>query len=403
MTIKSIKAKEVLDSNKNKTIKVILKTSKGTFQSMVPSGTSTGKYEAKEIKASRAVINVNKKIAPKLIGLNPLNQEQIDKLMIKLDNTKNKSKLGANAILGVSMAVCRAGAAESNLPLHKYLRMLSGTAKTKLPIPMMLMIEGGKHIIKGSGKCTDFQEFMILPKAKTFKESFKKGKKVYKTLRKILRKNNYRVKLGHEGAYTPRLDNNEQAIGFIVEAIKQSGYSKKEITIAIDAAASEFYKNKTYNLEVEKKKLNNKQLLTFYKDLVKRYPITSIEDPFNQDDWTYHNKITKQLGKKINIVGDDLLVTNKARIKQAIKKKACNSLLLKINQIGTITETIKAANLAKKAKFNIIVSHRSGETTDSFISDLSLGISAKYIKAGSPSKKERLAKYNRLLKIEREI
>ena len=419
MTIKSIKAKEVLDSNNKPTIKVILKTSKGEFQAMVPSGTSTGKYEAHAIVASKAVNIVNKIIARKLIGLDPSNQSKIDNLLIKLDGTKNKSKLGANAILGVSMAICRAGAAKHNLPLYKYLQKLSGNKIIKLPIPMLLLIEGGKHISKNSEKNTelnsekntDIQEFMILPKAKSFKDSLKKGKKVYKELSIILRKNKYNTKLGLEGAYTPVLKSNELAIELIEQAIQKAGFTKNEITIAIDSAASEFYKNNLYYLEVEKTKLTKKQFLNYYINLVKTHNITSIEDPFDQDDWKSWQSLTKSLNKKlnnksnkkINIVGDDLLVTNIIRIKQAIKNKACNTLLLKINQIGTITESLEAYNLAKSAGFDIIVSHRSGETLDSFIADLSVGLNSEFIKIGSPSKPERLAKYNRLLKIEEEL
>ena len=399
MPIKEIKAKEVLNSRGKPTIEVILKTDKGKFKASVPSGASTGKYEALEIKVPKAINNINKKIAPSLINKDPTQQKKIDQIMLNLDNTKNKSNLGANAILAVSMAVCRAGAKQKNIPLYKHIQELSGIKKPKLPTPQVLLLEGGKHANNNS----DIQEFMIIPKAKNFKEAFQKSKKIYKTLKKILKKNKLRTTLGFEGAFHPNLKSNEKFFEIIIQAIKQAGLKpKKDIEIAIDSAASEFYKNKKYHLKIENKTLNQKKLSKLYKKLIKKYPIKSIEDPFDQDDWKSWSSFNSSL-KNIQVVGDDLLTTNPKKIQKAIKTKACNTLLLKINQIGTITESIKAHHLAKKAGWKIIVSHRSGETKDSFIADLAVGLAADQIKTGSPSKPERMAKYNRLLKIEKEI
>jgi len=399
MPIKEIKARKVMNSQRKPTIEVILKSDKGTFRASTPSGASTGKYEAKELNVKKAINNINKKIKPRLLGKDPTKQKEIDQIMIKLDNTKNKSKLGANAILAVSIAVCRAGAKQKNISLYKHIQELSENKKPKLPTPQLLLLEGGKHAKNSS----DIQEFMILPKAKTFREKFQKSKKIYNTLKKILRKNKLKTTLGFEGAFHPNLKSNEKFFEIITQSIKQTGLKpKKDIEIAIDAAASEFYKNKKYNLKIENKTLNQKTLSDFYKSLIKKYPIKSIEDPFDQDDWKSWSQFNSSI-KKIQIVGDDLLTTNPDRIKKAIKLKACNTLILKPNQIGTITESIKAYHLAKKAGWKIIVSHRSGETKDSFIADLAVGLATDQIKTGSPSKPERMSKYNRLLKIEKEM
>ncbi|MFH1358981.1 MAG: phosphopyruvate hydratase [archaeon] len=404
-----IKAKEVLDSRGNPTVEVEIKTNKGVFKASVPSGASTGKHEAHELRDNdksrysgkgvlKAVNNVNKIIAPRLEGKNPSKQEEIDNLMIKLDNTKNKSKLGANAILAVSMAVCRAGAAEKNIPLYKHIQQLSGNKKLILPTPMVLLVEGGKHATQSS----DLQEFMIMPKAKTFKQSLKKGTEVYNEVKNILKKQNQSTNIGFEGAFGVKVKKSKDIFELIIRAIKNAGYEPgKEINIAIDAAASEFYKNKKY--KIDSKILNSKDIINFYTNLVNKYPITSIEDPLDQDDWNTWTSLTKKLGNKIQVVGDDLLTTNPIRIKKAIKTKACNALLLKINQIGTITESIKAYKIAKKANYNVVVSHRSGETNDSFIADLVVGLGTGQIKTGAPSRPERLAKYNQLLRIEEEL
>ncbi len=412
MPIKSIKAKEVLDSRGNPTIKVNLLTNKGLFTAMVPSGASTGKYEALELRDKnlkrfngkgvlKAINNINKIIAPKLINKNPSQQKQIDNLMIKLDNTTNKSKLGANAILAISIAVCRAGATEKNIPLYKHIQKLSKTKKLKLPIPQLNIINGGRHArIKN-----DIQEHMIIPvKAKTFKQAIQMSKKTFQALKSLIKKE-FKIKtipIADEGGFAPNIRNTEQRLELIIKAIEKAGYKPgKEISLAIDSAASEFYKNKTYTLN--SKKYNSSQLIEFYKKLIHKFPIISIEDPFDQDDWQSFKKLTKQLGNKIQITGDDLLTTNPKRIKKAIKTKAVNSVLIKINQIGTITETINSINLAKKNNLSTTISHRSGETKDSFIADLAVGTASSQIKSGAPNKPERLAKYNRIIEIEKEL
>jgi len=412
MPIKSIKAKEVLDSRRNPTIKVNLLTDKGLFIAMVPSGASTGKYEALELRDKdskrysgkgvlKAINNINKIIALKLINKNPKNQEQIDNLMIKLDNTKNKSNLGANAILAVSMAVCRAGAAEKNIPLYKHIQELSKTKKLKLPIPQLNIINGGRH----AGIKNDIQEHMIMPvKAKSFKQAMQMSLKTFQALKSLIKKE-FKIKkilIGDEGGFVLKIKSVEQRLELILRAIEKAGYKPgKEIFLALDSAASEFYKNKIYTLN--SKKYNSIQLIEFYKNLINEFPIISIEDSFDQDDWQSFKKLTKKLGNKIQITGDDLLVTNSQKIKKAIKLKAVNSVLIKINQIGTITETIKAINLTKKNNFTSVISHRSGETKDSFIADLAVGTASSQIKSGAPNKPERLAKYNRIMEIEKEL
>ena len=405
MTIMSINSKEVLDSNGRPTLKVDLISSEGTFTALVPSGTSIGKYEALELRdenggVKQAINNVNNIIAPKLIGLNPFNQKDIDNLMINLDGTKNKSRLGANAILGISMAVSRAGAGESKMPLYGYLQKLSENKKLNLPIPLVLVLEGGKHAKNSS----DIQEFMILSKAESFGESLKESSEIYKMIGMILKSKKFQTNLGYEGAYCPNLRSNERYLELIINGIENAGYKPgKEIFIAIDSAASEFYENGKYNLKMDKKIFDSEGLLDFYESLIKKYPLISIEDPFDQNDWESWKLLTKNLGKKIKIVGDDLTTTNPQKIKLAINKKACNAFIIKPNQIGTISETINAFKLAKSANLISIISHRSGETNDSFIADLAVGLGAEFIKAGSPSKTERFAKYNRLLEIEKEL
>ncbi len=408
MKIKLIKAREILDSRGIPTVEVDLMTIDGLFRASVPSGSSTGKYEAFELRdvkkkryhglgVEQAVKNVNQLIAPKVKGMNVIEQGKIDGLMIRLDGTENKSKLGANAILGVSMAVCRAGAAAKKMPLWKWISKLSGT-KPKLPVPCILFIEGGLH---GRGDL-DIQEFMAVSQAKSFKENLRIGVEIYYNLKKILIKKYgaSSINVGIEGAFTPSIKKTRQALDLLMEAAKKSGYQAK-IKIILDVAASSLFKKGKYDFE--KGLLTKEQLLSFYLRLLKDYPIIAIEDPFTEEDWKGFEKITERVGKKITIIGDDLLVTNVKRMKKAQDKNACNGVIIKLNQIGTVSETIQAAQYAMENKWQVFVKHRGGETEDSFIADLSVGLGTGWIMAGAPSRGERVAKYNRLLKIEQEF
>ena len=412
--IKNIKAREILDSKGNPTVEVELETNLGKFSASVPSGTSTGKYEAFELRDGgkryggkgvlKAVKNVNEIIGPALKGKNVSFQEKLDKLMIDLDDTENKFKLGANAILPVSIAICRAGATANNLPLYKYIFKLTETGSPPvLPRPAVLLIEGGLH----AGNQLDFQEFMIVPEAgpreNSFKEGVRKCVEIYHNLGLILEKElgNTATNVGYEGGFAATgLCKSEEAMNLIIKAIKEKKY-EGQLKIAIDAAASSFYGSGKYNFEG--KELTREEILNFYSTLSGKYPIIFIEDPFEEEDFEGFKNITEKLGKEIIIIGDDFLVTNPEKIKKAIKENYCNGLVLKPNQIGTITETLEAAKLAVKKKWKIMVSHRSGETCDDFIADLAVGIGADFIKAGAPTRGERTSKYNRLLKIEEEI
>jgi enolase len=395
--IKTIKAREILDSRGRPTVEVGLTTDLGIFRASVPSGTSKGKYEAVEKKSKTAIKNVNKIIGPKLKGKDVTYQKEIDTLVTKLDGTKNKSKLGANAILAVSMAVCRAGAEAKKIPLWKWISRIAGK-KPVLPNPCILYLEGGFH---GKGGI-DIQEFMGLVKGslkeKSFKEKFRAGTKIYHDLGEILTKKYGKkgARIGLEGGFIPLARRTEEALDLLMKAGQ-----KKKIKIILDIAASSFFRKGKYYLEG--KRLNRGELLDFYLKLCQKYPIIAIEDPFNQEDWGSFQKITKKIGRKVTIIGDDLLVTNIKRIKKAVRKKACNGLVLKPNQIGTVSETIAAAKYAFKNKWKVFVKHRSGETKDDFIADLAVGLGTGWIMAGAPSQKVRMAKYNRLLKIEREI
>ncbi|MBZ9577887.1 enolase [Patescibacteria group bacterium] len=364
--IKGLKAREILDSRGKPTVEVELRTNKGVFRASVPSGASEGKHEAIELKASEAVKNVNQIIAPELEARDPALQKEIDELMIDLDGTENKSKLGANAILPVSIAVCRAGAAVKKLPLWKYISQIAKT-KPGLPTPSVLLIEGGLH----AKNKLDFQEFMIVTK-------FEQAKEIYQKLGKILA-----TGLGDEGGFAPQISDPNQTLDFIMEAAR--GYT---IKIGLDCAASHWRKKK-YDID-------------FYTSLVSKYPIIFLEDPFGEEDWELFQEITRKLGKKVTIVGDDLLTTNVKRIKKARSKRACNGTIIKPDQVGTVNEVIEAVKLAKSFDWKIMVSHRAGETMDDFIADLAVGIGADFIKSGGPTKPERLVKYNRLLKIEEE-
>ena len=411
--IKSIKAREILDSRGYPTVEVDLETELGLFRASVPAGTSKGKYEAVELRdggerylglgVSKAVKNVNKIIAPKLKGKDAVQQKEIDDLMRQLDGTKNKSKLGANAILGVSIAVLRAGAASQNLPLWQRISKIAET-EPALPTPCLLYIEGGLH---GRGDL-DTQEFMGFCQADSFREQLRIGTEIYHTLREILRKkfNKSATNVGLEGGFTPPVQETSDALDLIMQAAKKAG--KNKIKIILDVAASTFFRDDKYYFEGEI--LNRKDLLDFYSKLCQKYPITALEDPFSQDDWQGFQEITKKLGQKVlpagrqvNIIGDDLLVTNIYRMAKAEQNRACNGLILKPNQIGTVTETLEAAKYALENNWQVFIKHRSGETSDTFISDLAVGLGTGWLMAGAPARGERITKYNRLLRIEEEM
>jgi enolase len=413
--IKSIRAREILDSRGNPTLEVELETDFGIFQDSVPSGASKGKYEAVELRDGgkryqgmgvlKAVKNVNEIIGPKLIGKEISYQKEIDKLMLKLDGTKNKSKLGANAILAVSMAVCRAGAAAKNTPIYQYIKEIFNFQFPifNLPVPCFNVINGGVH----AGNDLDFQEFMILPQFQKFSENLRAASEIYHLLKKIIieRFLDIGANVGDEGGFAPPIRFPEEALDLIGETVERAGYREK-IKIIIDVAASEFFSKRKYRMKKTKMTFTRSQFLNYYQNLLKEYPIVGLEDPFAQDDWeswrALKSKVKSQKSKML-VIGDDLLATNSKRIKMAKKKNACNGMILKINQIGTVSEALEAARLAKSYGWKIIVSHRSGETNDDFISDLAVGIGADFIKAGGPARGERVAKYNRLLKIEEKI
>jgi len=418
MVIKSIKAREILDSRGNPTVEVDLITELGLFRAAVPSGASTGIYEALELRdnikseylgkgVKQAVKNVNELIAPKIIGKDVTKQEELDNFMIALDGTDSKEKLGANAILGVSMAVCKAGAAAKGVPLYRHIASLAGVKSVLLPVPAFNVINGGSH----AGNKLAMQEFMILPiGASSFTEAMKMGTEVYHNLKAII-KDKYgqdATNVGDEGGFAPNIQNNKEGLVLLTQAIAKAGYTDK-VKIGMDVAASEFYSDGKYDLDFKTKNNDKSQVLTgeqlaaLYKEFVKEFPVVSIEDPFDQDDWDSYAKLTAEIGKDHQIVGDDLLVTNPKRIKIALEKKACNALLLKVNQIGTVSESIKAWRMARDAGWGVMVSHRSGETEDSFIADLVVGLATGEIKTGAPCRSERLAKYNQLLRIEEEL
>ena len=408
--IKKVIAREVLDSRGNPTLEVDVVTDSAVAKSFVPSGASTGSHEALELRDGdtarykgkgvlKAVDNVNNVISKKLSGLNCENQKKIDELMINLDGTDNKSNLGGNAIIGVSMAVCKAGAFHKNMRLFEYVKEISGSKKLSLPIPQLNIMNGGKH----AGIENDIQEHMIIPvKFKSFSEALRAGVEVYHALGKLLKEKfgSQGTLLGDEGGYVPKIDNVDGRLELIDKAINSLGY-KNKIFMALDCAASEFFYSDYY--KIKDKNYSPGELIDFYRDLVKKYKIISVEDGMAEDHWNGWKQMNKELGNKIQIVGDDLLVTNVSRIEQGVEDKACNALLLKVNQIGTVTEAIDAAKLSFKNKWNVVVSHRSGETEDSFIADLVVGLNANQSKFGAPARSERTAKYNRLLKIEEEL
>jgi enolase len=400
--IKNIIAREIKDSRGKPTVEVEVETDKGIFTDSVPSGASTGATEALELRdedgigVNLAIKNVNEIIAPKLKGKDVLNQQEIDRTMIELDGTENKSKLGANAILAVSLAVCRAGASSKKIPLYKHIAELSENgSRMAIPLAMFNILNGGAH----AKNDLDIQEFMIVPHKKTFAENLVVCNKVFNNLSENIEKSfgKEHLQLGDEGGFAPPISKAEQALFLL----KNASENEPDVKFALDCAASEFYKDGKYILEGQE--FTDAGLLEFYQGLIKSFPIISIEDPFAEEDWNGFELIVRQIGQKIFIIADDLTTTNIKRIKEAHNKKACNGVILKLNQIGTVSETIEASNLAKSFGWKTIVSHRSGETMDDFIADLAVGTGADFLKAGSPAKPERMVKYNRLLEIEREL
>ena len=405
--IKDIKAREILDSRGNPTVEVdVLLESGAKGRAAVPSGASTGSKEALELRDNdpkryqgkgviKAVNNVNTIIKGTLIGLESSHQRQIDETMIKLDGTENKTNLGANATLGVSLAVLKATAKEKNIPLYKYFG-----DEISLPRPMMNILNGGAH----ADNNLDFQEFMIIPNAKSFKETLRIGSEVFHTLKKVLKENGFNTGVGDEGGFAPNLNTNEEALDMLMEAIKEAGYTPgKDVNFALDVAASEFYEDGIYNLKGANKKLTSNELVDYYQTLIDKYPIISIEDPVDEEDWKGFRKMTEKYGDKIQLVGDDLFVTNIKYLQKGIDNKAGNAILIKLNQIGTFTETLETINLAKENGYKTIISHRSGETEDVTIADLAVALNLGQIKTGSLSRSERTAKYNELLRIEEDL
>ena len=404
MKIVDIIGREILDSRGNPTVEVDVILENGIAgRASVPSGASTGTKEALELRDGgsrymglgvlKAVENINIKIKEVVLGMDVFNQREIDNKMIELDGTETKSNLGANAILGVSMAVLKAAALAKNMKLYKYI----GNGTT-LPVPMINIINGGAH----ADNKIDFQEFMILPQADTFKERIRIASEVFHNLKKVLKEKGYSTNVGDEGGFAPNLSSNKEGFDLIVEAINKARYIPgKDVNLGIDVAASSFYENGYYNFESNN--ITKEELLNYYLDIVNKYPIVTIEDPFDENDWESFTILTEKLGNKIQIVGDDLFVTNKKYLQKGIDEKACNAILIKVNQIGTITETIDTINLANSNGFKTIISHRSGETEDTTIADLSVGLNLGQIKTGSVSRTDRICKYNQLLRIEEEL
>ncbi|MBP1919736.1 phosphopyruvate hydratase [Youngiibacter multivorans] len=408
--IVDVVARQILDSRAFPTVEVEVYLEDGTVgRASVPSGASTGMFEAVELRDGdkavyngkgvlKAVDNVNNVIASELIGLNVFDQSYIDKLMIELDGTKNKGNLGANAILGVSLAVAKAAANSLGLPLYQY---IGGVNAKVLPAPMMNIINGGSH----ADNNVDLQEFMVMPLgAKSFSHALQMSSEVYAALKSILKAKGLATGVGDEGGFAPDLSSNEEAIKIIIEAIEKAGFVPgKDIYIALDPASSEFFEDGLYNLKSEGRKLTPAEMVEYYADLVEKYPIISIEDGMAEEDWEGWKLITERLGGKIQLVGDDLFVTNVERLKMGIERKTANSILIKLNQIGSLTETLDAIEMANRAGYTAVISHRSGETEDSTIADLAVALNAGQIKTGAPARTERVAKYNQLLRIEEEL
>lgn len=411
LIIEAVQAREILDSRGNPTVEVDVILGNGVIgRAAVPSGASTGVHEAVELRDGdksrylgkgviQAVKNVNEIIGPELEGMVVSEQADIDKLMIELDGTENKSKIGANAILGVSLACAKAAAEAHGLPLYRY---IGGTNAVELPVPMMNILNGGEH----ADNNVDIQEFMIMPVgADCFREALRIGAEVFHSLKAVLKGKGLNTAVGDEGGFAPNLGSNEEALQVIIEAVEKAGYKPgKDVKIALDAASSEFMKGDNYFLGAEKNpEKTPEQLIEFYADLCSKYPIVSIEDGLDQDDWASWKKLTDALGENVQLVGDDLFVTNSKRLKQGIEQGIGNSILIKVNQIGTLTETLEAIEMAKRAGYTCVISHRSGETEDSTIADIAVATNAGQIKTGSLSRSDRIAKYNQLLRIEEEL
>lgn len=412
--IKTLHAREILDSRGNPTIEVDLTTDDGIFgRAAVPSGASTGIHEAVELRDDdpkrymgkgvlKAVGNVNNELAKVLVGKSIDDQKALDGLMIEIDGTPNKARLGANAILGVSLAAARAHATAKKIPFYMYVAELFGTKELILPVPMMNILNGGQH----ADNNVDIQEWMVAPAgAKSFKEALQMGAEIFHNLKKVLKKKNYNTSVGDEGGFAPNLKSNQEALDVIMEAIANTGYRPgHEIFIALDSAASSFYENGGYLMSAESSKpKTSDEMIAWYENVVKNYPIFSIEDGLAEDDWSGWINMTNRMGNQIQIVGDDLFVTNVLRLKEGIQKKAANSILIKLNQIGTLTETLNTMRMANEAGFTCVVSHRSGETEDTTIADVAVGTGAGQIKTGSCSRTDRICKYNQLLRIEEEL
>jgi len=409
--IRRVIAREILDSRGNPTVEAEVTLESGVCaRAAVPSGASTGKHEALELRDGdekrykgkgvlAAVANVNEKISRAVIGLDALDQTAVDEAMLKLDGTKNKSNLGANAILGVSMAAARAAALSEGEPLYKH---LGGGDANILPVPMFNILNGGVH---SNWQATDFQEFMIAPVgAPSFREALRWGSEVYQELKAILKKAGYATAVGDEGGFAPALERNEEAVELILRAIETAGYSPgKDVVLALDPAASSFYDDGLYHLHTENRKITSEQMVELYAKWVSEYPIAVIEDGLAEDDWNGWKLLNKTLGHKIELVGDDIFVTNVHRISRGIKENVANAVLIKLNQIGTLTETVEAIKMARKAGWGAMVSHRSGETIDSFIADFTVAMGTGHLKTGAPCRGERVEKYNQLLRIEDEL
>ncbi|HLS07682.1 phosphopyruvate hydratase [Lentibacillus sp.] len=408
--ITDVYAREVLDSRGNPTVEVEVFTESGAFgAALVPSGASTGEYEAVELRdddknrylgkgVEKAVENVNDVVAPELIGVDVTRQNIIDQIMLELDGTENKGSLGANAILGVSMAVAHAASSYLELPLYNY---LGGFNAKTLPSPMMNILNGGEH----ADNNVDIQEFMIMPvAAPTFKEALRTGAEIFHSLKKVLKSKGYNTGVGDEGGFAPNLDSNEEALGTIVEAIEAAGYKPgEEVKLAMDVASSEIYEDGKYNLKGEGVTRTAEEMVDWYEDLINKYPIISIEDGLDENDWEGHKLLTDRIGDRVQLVGDDLFVTNTTKLSRGIEEGVGNSILVKVNQIGTLTETFEAIEMAKRAGYTAVISHRSGETEDATIADIAVAANAGQIKTGAPSRTDRVAKYNQLLRIEDEL
>ena len=413
MRIKQITAREILDSRGNPTVEAKVVLENGMIGiAKVPSGASTGSHEALEMRDGgkryggkgvlKAVKNVNTAIAKKLVGLDVEDLKGLDKKMLELDGTKNKTNLGANAILAVSMAAARAGAEVKKMPLYKYLRQVYDIKEKefRLPVPMMNILNGGRHADNG----LSIQEFMIIPRHKLMSERVRMGSQIFHALANILSQKGYVTSVGDEGGFAPELLNNERALQVIMEAIKYTGWIPgKHVFLGLDVAASEFFRSKKYYFVSKKQGWSADKMMDTYKDWTKKYPIISIEDGLSEDDWENWQKLTKDLGNKVTLVGDDLFVTNTERLQMGIDQKVGNAILIKLNQIGTVTETMAAIALAKQNNYKVAVSHRSGETSDTFIADLAVAVNSEFIKTGSLSRSERVEKYNRLMEIEIEL